>query len=94
MNPTTKKFNDEFARIKIKILNRDNWKCLWGLEKHWGELDVHHIIARSLGGKNTKENLITVCRSCHDIIEVLPFEERVKKCQKILSDKYSYKYDV
>lgn len=92
MNPTIKKFNEEFAEIKVKIFNRDGWKCQWTSEKHWGELDVHHIIPRSLGGKNEKENLITVCRKCHDEIELLPYAIRVKKCQDILSEKYGYKY--
>jgi len=25
----------------------------------------HHIISKSLGGKNTKENLTKLCASCH-----------------------------
>ncbi len=28
-------------------------------------LDVHHIYPRSLGGDDTEENLIVLCRSCH-----------------------------
>lgn len=25
----------------------------------------HHIISKSLGGKNTKDNLVELCASCH-----------------------------
>jgi 5-methylcytosine-specific restriction endonuclease McrA len=27
---------------------------------------VHHIIQRSVGGSDSPDNLITLCRSCHD----------------------------
>ena len=30
-------------------------------------VDIHHIIFRSQGGKNNIDNLIALCRNCHDI---------------------------
>ena len=32
-------------------------------------LDPHHIIKRSQGGHDTKENVITLCRKHHDMAE-------------------------
>ena len=28
-------------------------------------LEKHHIISKSLGGKNTKDNLCNICSNCH-----------------------------
>ena len=57
-------------KLRMKILERDNHKC-----KSCGrspsnhvdlELHVHHIIPFGLGGITEKENLITLCKTCHD----------------------------
>ena len=29
--------------------------------------DVHHCVFRSQGGKDTSENLIALCRACHEL---------------------------
>ncbi len=31
-----------------------------------GHLDLHHVIKRSQGGADTIENLIPLCRPCHN----------------------------
>ena len=49
--------------LAVKVFIRDGFKC-----RHCGfrqTLDPHHIIFKSHGGKDTTENLITLCRSCH-----------------------------
>ena len=45
------------------VLERDGHRCRACSQSHG--LDVHHVIARSLGGTNDKSNLITLCRDCH-----------------------------
>lgn len=30
------------------------------------ELDLHHIIPRGMGGKDEPENLMALCRDCHN----------------------------
>ena len=87
MYQKVKNFNKEFKEIKREIINRDGWECQ--LKKEcYGCLDVHHIIRRSQSGTNKKENLITLCRGCHDYIELLPAIETVPFLQKLLIKKY------
>lgn len=38
-------------------------------ENHDRGLHVHHIVPKAEGGRNTPENLITVCASCHQTLE-------------------------
>ena len=33
---------------------------------HAEAVDIHHVIFRSQGGTNDIDNLIALCRSCHD----------------------------
>lgn len=92
MNESTKKYNKEFAKIKKGIFDRDKWKCLFENEHQCsGQLDVHHIEPRSLGGGNEKENLITVCREFHGSMhDNMTLENRRRKCKERLKDLYDY----
>ena len=49
--------------IKKEILIRDNYTCTKCGSKN--NLQIHHIIYHSNGGKDTMENLITLCKQCH-----------------------------
>ena len=49
--------------LRIATLMRDLYKCTQCNKK--GNLDAHHIIWKEHGGKNTIENLITLCKQCH-----------------------------
>ena len=57
-----------FQNLKQYVLGRDGYLCQLCKEKTKSstELHVHHIIFRSNGGTNTKNNLITLCKPCHD----------------------------
>lgn len=58
-----------FQNLKQYVLKRDRYTCqLCEKTKQNVELQVHHIIFRSNGGTNTKNNLITLCKPCHDKI--------------------------
>ena len=39
-------------------------------------LSAHHVLPRSKGGSNILDNLITLCRTCHDEIEDLGFKNK------------------
>ena len=50
--------------IMLDILWRDEFTCqLCGSHRH---LQVHHIKPRSKGGDNSEDNLLTLCRDCHE----------------------------
>jgi hypothetical protein len=56
-----------YYNIKQYILSRDNYTCQYckGKSKD-SKLQVHHIIPRSQGGSNRPNNLLTLCKTCHD----------------------------
>ncbi len=50
-------------RLRQQILCRDNWRC-----QSCGalsNLEVHHREFRSHSGRDSEENLITLCTACH-----------------------------
>jgi hypothetical protein len=59
--------NYGFANTKAYVLDRDEYVCqnCKGKSKD-SSLHVHHIIFRSNGGSDEQENLITLCKTCHD----------------------------
>ena len=71
--------------LRIATLMRDGYQCTQCKEKK--SLDAHHIIWREYGGKDTIENLITLCKRCHkkvhkgklklDIDGVSGFKDRI-----------------
>jgi hypothetical protein len=52
-------------RIRREVLARDRHRCQSPGCERTRFLEVHHRIARSRGGNNTPENLVTLCGSCH-----------------------------
>lgn len=57
-------------KLRMEILSRDDFRC-----RSCGrsptdyvdvELHVHHIIPWGIGGITERENLITICKTCHD----------------------------
>lgn len=62
-----KGINYGYANTKSYVLARDKYICqnCKGKEKE-KRLEVHHIIYRSKGGSDKADNLITLCKICHD----------------------------
>ena len=54
---------EDYRRLQRQVLERDGWRCQWcgALE----QLEVHHQRLRSHLGKDSEDNLITLCASCH-----------------------------
>jgi len=62
-----KGINYGFANTKAFVLDRDNHTCQYckGKNKE-SKLEVHHIIFRSNNGSDEQDNLLTLCKTCHD----------------------------
>ena len=61
--------NYGFANTKAFVLDRDSYKCQHCKGKSKDKkLEVHHIIFRSNNGSDEPENLITLCKTCHDAV--------------------------
>lgn len=66
----------------LKARHRDNFRCQWcgiheleSLEDRSQKLHVHHKDGRD----DSLDNLITVCAPCHQRIEGLDFENRLRE---------------
>ncbi|MEW5760156.1 MAG: HNH endonuclease [Candidatus Thermoplasmatota archaeon] len=58
--------NMSWDEIRIHILERDRYICQHCKREYPPPfLHVHHITPRAVGGKDTPENLITLCWDCH-----------------------------
>ena len=55
-----------WRKARIAVLDRDKHVCRACGSKHG--LDVHHVVMRSLGGSDEAENLIALCRDCHQSV--------------------------
>ena len=60
-----KGFNYGYSSRRSAILHRDNYTCQCCGKKNC-RLKVHHIKFRRDGGTDDEENLITLCKECHD----------------------------
>jgi hypothetical protein len=84
-------------KLRMEILKRDNYKCrVCGRSpKDYVdvELHVHHILPWGKGGVTDEDNLITLCKTCHDgldphfemnlfeLIGIDPMRDRLRKDQ-------------
>lgn len=62
-----KGINYGFANTKAYVLTRDDYTCQHCKGKSKDQrLEVHHIVFRSQNGSDEEENLLTLCKTCHD----------------------------
>ena len=86
--------------LRVATLMRDGYQCTQCGKKNT-RLDAHHIIWKEDGGKDTLENLLTLCKLCHrkvhkgklklDVEGVSAFEDRI--AQRTMQGK-AYLYQV
>jgi len=51
---------------RINLMARDNFQCQYcGRKPHRAELNLDHVVPRSLGGRSTWENVVTSCVDCN-----------------------------
>ena len=66
-----------WLRIRKRVIKRDRYQCQRCKRFYLEDnllLTVHHIVPRSEGGGNKLSNLITLCFTCHDHVELEGFE--------------------
>lgn len=50
-------------KLRLAVLKRDDFQCqCCGNTRN---LELHHIVFRSQGGKDQLDNLVTLCNRCH-----------------------------
>ena len=80
-----KGINFGYANTKAYVLDRDNYKCQnpkCKCKTKRPKLEVHHIIFKRNGGSDEPENLITLCKDCHDEIHEEVFILKLKGKKK------------
>ena len=62
------RYGKGWKQIREKVRKRDK-VCQVCLKTEDMGLEVHHLVPYRFGGKNTMDNLIALCRSCHHKVE-------------------------
>lgn len=78
-----KGINYGFANTKAYVLTRDGYTCQQcnGQTKDQ-RLEVHHIIFRSQQGSDEEDNLLTLCKTCHDALHAGTIKLKQKGVKK------------
>ncbi|MDQ1232623.1 hypothetical protein QE450_000121 [Paenibacillus sp. SORGH_AS306] len=63
--------------LKNEVRARDGHKCL--VCESEVDLHIHHKIPRNLGGVHHLDNLVTLCASCHGVIEQVDLQKSFNK---------------
>lgn len=58
---------EAYAALRVEVVERDGFRCKNPLCKRPNSLEVDHMVPRSQGGPDAIENLITLCRTCHEL---------------------------
>lgn len=79
-----KGFNYGYSSRREAILHRDNYTCQCCGKKNC-RLEVHHIKFKSNGGTDDEENLITLCKWCHDGVHagIVELNKKPKKSKNL-----------
>jgi len=67
----------DFENVKSYVLHRDEYKCQHCKKKNI-VLNVHHLESR-MTGTNNPDNLITLCKKCHEKYHQGEFKLKIKK---------------
>lgn len=55
---------EAWRATRAAILVRQRHRC--AVCRRLRALDVHHVVKRSQGGRDEADNLVGLCRACHD----------------------------
>ena len=72
-----------FNNTKAFVLHRDNYTCQHCKGKSKDKrLHCHHVIFKTNGGSDEANNLIVLCKTCHNALHDNEFEIKVKGIKK------------
>ena len=79
-----KGFNYGYSSRRKAVLHRDSYTCQCCGKKNC-RLEVHHIKFRSNGGTDDEDNLITLCKGCHDGVHagIIVLNKKPKKSKNL-----------
>lgn len=69
---------DDWHKLRMECLKRDNFTCLRCEKKSRQGMQAHHLIPRNLGGADDVSNLVTLCNSCHDFVEIEEYRTKAE----------------
>ena len=88
--------SDGWILIRLSIFKRDKYTCLRCDKKFSiSNLNPHHMLPRDKGGSNDLSNLVTLCESCHDFVEIQGFSTKAEitgSCESPVSEKKEVNY--
>lgn len=58
----------EYKALCDEVHTRDRWRCAVPQCRRREPLHCHHILYRSHGGDDTRQNMITLCHVCHEAV--------------------------
>lgn len=65
-------YPQNWDEIRTRVYRRDDYQCQnCGVEGGAGanaELHAHHIVPKASGGSHNEDNLVTLCKDCHNAI--------------------------
>lgn len=67
-----KSYSKKWNKIRKRILERDNYTCQFCEIKLSGsqwQYDIHHLLPKKMNGVDDENNLVTLCRKCHNKVE-------------------------
>jgi hypothetical protein len=70
----------EWCWLRDSVLRRDRWTCIRCAKAFRAkkQLTAHHLVSRANGGSNDMSNLVTLCNSCHDYVEINDLRTRTE----------------
>lgn len=85
MNPNLTEEQITWREITIAVYKRDGWRCRHCRSMSDG-ITPHHIVFRSQGGKDTLDNLLTLCFICHRAVHDHNLELEVESILSVDTD--------
>jgi hypothetical protein len=61
----------DWVVLKAALYHRARGRCENPLCRKAGALDAHHVVKASAGGEDTAENIVLLCRRCHDATDLV-----------------------